>query len=93
MRAVDRQGNKGPPSNPAALWLPRPPSTDQVTIRARGPGKGLGHDVAAGRGTRGVMVVKMKVNVQPNSGNCTVNGNVRGSCSGDGYDGVSVHDD
>ncbi|XP_063867475.1 calcium-activated chloride channel regulator 2-like [Scylla paramamosain] len=40
MRAVDRQGNKGPASNPAALWLPRPPSTDQVTIRARGPGIG-----------------------------------------------------
>ncbi|XP_071532883.1 calcium-activated chloride channel regulator 1-like isoform X2 [Panulirus ornatus] len=40
LRAVDKQGNKGPPSNPAALWLPRPPATDQVTIRARGPGPG-----------------------------------------------------
>lgn len=50
IRAVDRQGNKGPPSNPAALWLPRPPSTDQVTIRARGPGEGGGHDEAAAGG-------------------------------------------
>lgn len=64
MRAVDRQGNKGPPSNPAALWLPRPPSTDQVTIRARGPGESEGHDEITGRETCGIMEVKIEVNVQ-----------------------------
>nr|XP_053635612.1 uncharacterized protein LOC128690882 [Cherax quadricarinatus] len=50
LRAVDRHGNRGPPSNPAALWLPRPPATDQVTIRARGPG---GSGLSSGLGGYG----------------------------------------
>ncbi|XP_068219578.1 calcium-activated chloride channel regulator 1-like isoform X2 [Palaemon carinicauda] len=34
--AVDAQGNRSPPSNPAALLPPSTPSTDRITIRARG---------------------------------------------------------
>ncbi|XP_042882464.1 uncharacterized protein LOC122259639 [Penaeus japonicus] len=41
VRAIDRQGNRGQPSNPAALWQPQPPSTDRVTIRVNGPGGSL----------------------------------------------------
>ena len=39
LRAVDKAGNKGPPSNAAAVWLPRPPSTDRVVGPVRGRGK------------------------------------------------------
>ncbi|KAK7067697.1 hypothetical protein SK128_013368 [Halocaridina rubra] len=47
IRAIDGQGNKGPPSNPASLWRPLPPATDRVTIRARGPG---GSSLSSGLG-------------------------------------------
>lgn len=33
MRAVDAAGNKGPLGNIAALWVPRPPTTYEITTR------------------------------------------------------------
>ena len=36
LRAVDKAGNKGPPSNAAAVWLPHPPSTGGVSVLPRG---------------------------------------------------------
>ncbi|KAK7081849.1 hypothetical protein SK128_018445 [Halocaridina rubra] len=54
--AVDSLGNRGAPSNPAPLLPPSTPSTDQITIRARGPGgavlsSGLGgYDIDMGIG-------------------------------------------
>ncbi|XP_068219573.1 calcium-activated chloride channel regulator 2-like [Palaemon carinicauda] len=50
IRAIDSHNNKGPPSNPAAIWRPLPPSTDRVTIRARGPG---GSGISSGFGGYG----------------------------------------
>ncbi|CAL4076996.1 unnamed protein product, partial [Meganyctiphanes norvegica] len=36
LRAVDRSGQAGPPSNPAPLRPPSPPSLDRVTVRGSG---------------------------------------------------------
>ncbi|XP_066980825.1 calcium-activated chloride channel regulator 1-like isoform X2 [Macrobrachium rosenbergii] len=53
--AVDSQGNKGPPSNPAALLPPSTPNTDRITIRARGQGLG-GFESGIGGGEQAAVI-------------------------------------
>ena len=39
LRAIDAAGNRGAASNAAAVWLPKPPATDRVTLRDSGMGE------------------------------------------------------